>query len=253
MNQKKNSGWESVGNILRRAAQELLKLFYPPRCPICERVLGPGEGRVCPECARRLPYIREPLCKRCGKPLRIREQEYCLDCQRQTHEFVCGRAVFLYEKALRRSVQRMKFQNHREYLDFYAEELTMRGAGYLRSWKPETILPVPVNRRKRRERGFDQSVLLARKVSRLTGIPVEERALVRSRYTLPQKELDARERRQNLKGAFTLRDASGLREPILLVDDIYTTGATMDAVCRELKRNGFTRIYFLVLCAGKGK
>lgn len=251
---KKEKEWlDRWMGFWKKAAEALLNLLYPPRCPICEGLLRPGEGRICPACREGLPYIGEPLCKSCGKPLGCEEQELCGDCRRRPHEFVCGRAVFLYEKSFRRSVQRMKYQNHREYLDFYGEELAAFGERYLRSWGIQTILPVPVNERKRRERGFDQSVLLARKVSALTGIPVEERALFRSRYTLPQKDLDARQRRRNLKSAFTLRDSSRLREPLLLLDDIYTTGSTMDEVCRELKRNGFTRIYFLVLCAGKGK
>lgn len=235
------------------AGRALLDLLYPPRCPLCERILSRGERRVCFECRKTLPYLTEPLCKKCGKALRSQEQEYCLDCETQKHEFVQGRAVFLYEKNMRHSIHRMKFQNHREYLDFYAEEMADRGSVWLKHWGIRTILPVPAHRRKRRERGFDQSILLARKLGRLLEIPLQSGALVRSRYTLPQKLLNARERKENLKGAFVLREECRIQEPVLLVDDIYTTGATMDAVCRELKKHGINRIYFLVLCAGKGK
>ena len=256
-NSMKNKGRRWADSYLLSAARflgnEMVDLLYPPRCPICEEILSRREGRVCLRCRKRLPYIEEPLCKKCGKPLGSQEQEYCLDCERQNHEFLCGRAVFLYEKSFRRSVQRMKFNNHREYLDFYAEEMAREGEKYLRQWRPRIILPVPVNRRKRRERGFDQSVLLAKRLSRLTGIPMDDGALVRNRYTLPQKELDAGERKRNMKGAFTLKKGVTLPEPVLLVDDIYTTGSTIDAVCRELKKNGIHRIYFLVLCIGKGK
>lgn len=147
----------------------------------------------------------------------------------------------------------MKFKNKREYLDFYAEEMVRAAEKELKRWGIRTILPIPVNVKKRRERGFDQSVLLARKISRLTGIPVEEHAVIRSRYTLPQKELDARARKKNLKGAFSWKEGACLQEPVLLVDDIYTTGTTMDEVTRVLKQQGITKVYFLVLCAGKGK
>lgn len=200
-----------------------------------------------------MPYIREPVCMKCGKPLGRPEQEYCLDCQRVQHRFICGRAIFLYEKSFRRSVHRMKFGNHREYLDFYAEEMVRAGAGYLKRWKPRVILPVPMNERKRRERGFDQSRILAEKISRMTGIPLDSKSLIRNRYTRPQKELDAKERRQNLQNAFTLRPESELREPVLLIDDIYTTGSTLDSICKTLEENGIHQIYFLVLCTGKGK
>lgn len=240
-------------NFGKKLAAELLNLLYPPRCPICERILLRREGRVCGNCRKELPYLTEPICKKCGKPLDQEEQEYCLTCEQENHEFICGRAIFSYEKAFRQSVQRMKFKNRREYLEFYSEEMVREGEKYLLQWKPKTILAVPMNRKKRRERGFDQSELLAEKVSRLSGIPMARRVLLRSRYTLPQKELDAKERKKNLKGAFELKRDAKLQEPVLLIDDIYTTGATMDAICKTLKKSGIHRIYFLVLCAGKGK
>ena len=252
--QKHNNRFvNGMRDSMQKAGNEILNLIYPPRCPVCEEILHRGDGKVCPRCRKNLPYIEEPFCKKCGKPLRRQEQEYCTDCEEQNHEFLCGRAVFLYEKGFRRSVMRMKFQNHREYLDFYAEEMVREGERYLQSWRPGTILPVTVNKRKKRERGFDQSVLLAKRIGKLTGIRVETKALERNRYTLPQKDLNAKERRKNLNGAFTLRQKTSLQEPVLLIDDIYTTGATIDAVCRELKKNGIHRIYFLVICTGNGK
>lgn len=240
-------------NFGKKIAEELLDLLYPPRCPICENILFRREGRVCGTCRKELPYITEPICKKCGKPLEREEQEYCLTCEQEKHEFICGKAIFLYEKTFRQSVQRMKFKNRREYLDFYSEEMVREGEKYLRQWKPKTILPVPMNGKKRRERGFDQSYLLAKKVSQLSGIPMARNVLIRSRYTLPQKELDEKERKKNLKGAFELKKNAQIREPVMLIDDIYTTGATMDAICKTLKKSGIHQIYFLVLCAGKGK
>lgn len=236
-----------------RCGNALLDLLYPRRCPICEQILTGKQERVCPDCRRKLPYIREPLCKKCGKPLERQEQELCRDCGKTGHGFVCGRSIFLYEKSFRRSVSRMKFQNHREYLDFYAEEMAKAGKKYLERWRPAVILPVPMNARKRRERGFDQSRLLALKLEHLTGIPADTKSLMRIRYTLPQKDLDMRQRKENLKNAFALREAACLSEPVLLLDDIYTTGATIDEICKILHKNGIRQIYFLTLCTGKGK
>lgn len=241
--------FEKIKEALERAGEYLLDLLYPRRCPICQKILTSRDGRVCSGCREHLPYIREPFCKKCGKPLRREEQEYCGDCERTDHLFRQGRAVFLYEKSFRRSVHRMKFQNHREYLDFYAEE--MAAADELRRWKPAVILPVPMHTRKRKERGFDQSRLLAKKIGRLTGIPVDTKSLTRNRYTRPQKNLNAKERRENLRDAFFLKEGRGLKEPVLLVDDIYTTGATMDEVSRILQEDGIREIYFLVLCTGR--
>lgn len=240
-------------HVIEKIGNKVLDLLYPPRCPICDKILPQGSGRVCGTCRKDLPYLKEPICKKCGKPLQREEQEYCLTCEQERHEFICGRAIFLYEGTFRQSVQRMKFKNRREYLDFYSEEMVREGARYLQNWQVRTILPIPMNARKRRERGFDQSLLLAKKISRLSGIPLIKNGVIRSRYTLPQKELNAKERKKNLKGAFELRKGVRIQEPVLLVDDIYTTGATMDTVCRTLKKGGIQRIYFLTLCAGNGK
>lgn len=247
-----NKQWrDHIPKWAKWAGRFFLDLIYPRRCPICERILGRREGTVCSECRKKLPYIREPLCKKCGKPVGKEEQEFCEDCERGRHLFVCGRSVFLYEKAFRRSIHRMKFQNRREYLDFYAEEMAREGERYLKAWKIRTIVPVPMNRRKRKERGFDQSLLLARKLGERTGIFVAENCVIRHRYTKAQKELSAKERRKNLQGAFSLREGCVLREPVLLVDDIYTTGATMDEISRVLRRSGIGEIYFLALCSGR--
>lgn len=230
----------------------ILDLLYPRRCPLCEEILLPKEGLVCEKCRKKLPYIREPLCKKCGKKIRSWEQEYCSGCQGGGHLFCEGRAVFVYEKSLRRSIGRMKFQNRREYADFYAGEM---GAVYkksLRRWKIRTVIPVPMYAKKARRRGYDQSVLLAKKFGEVTGIPTAEGCLVRNRETLPQKELDAGERKKNLRGAFSIKKPELVREPVLLIDDIYTTGATVDAACQALQRQGISRIYFLVLAAGNG-
>ena len=242
-----------VVNAGKAVLNYVLDLQYPRRSPVCEGILGKSQGRICASCKKNLPYIREPLCKKCGKQLAKEEQEYCADCVKTDHLFTCGRAVFLYEKELRRSVHRMKFQNHREYLDFYAEEMARPGEKYLCVGKPKVILPAPMNRKKRRERGFDQSVLLARKLSILTGIPLDEKSLIRTRYTMPQKELSAKERKSNLKDAFMLDPDCDIQELVMLVDHIYTTGSTMDAISRALRKRGIREIYFLILCAGRSK
>ena len=158
----------------------------------------------------------------------------------------------MYEKSLRQSIGRMKFQNRREYVDFYAGEMAAVYRRSLSRWGIRTILPVPMYAKKARRRGYDQSVLLAGKFGELTRIRVESRCLVRKRETLPQKELDAGERKKNLRGAFYVKNPELVKEPVLLVDDIYTTGATMDAACQALQKQGISKIYFLALAAGNG-
>ena len=85
----------------------ILEILYPPRCPVCHGILK-GKNGICPECRKRLPYIKEPKCKKCGKQLEREEQEYCRDCNRYSHAFDRGAAVFVYDDIMRRSISMFK-------------------------------------------------------------------------------------------------------------------------------------------------
>ncbi len=239
-------------------------------------------NQVCDSCRPTLPWVSEPACMKCGKPLDRAESEYCEDCRRTPHLFDQGRAAFAYSGAMRHSVYRMKFQNRRDYLDFYAEAMVQAGQLCLRLWQPQVIVPVPMHWKKRAARGYNQSELLAVRISRLTGIPCDRRLLCCVRYTGNQKELNRKERLQNLRGSFEVRlpesapGSAASRRPVgareragrmherrwtyefmpsrvLLVDDVYTTGSTMDEAARALREAGARQIYFLTICIGKGK
>ena len=232
----------------RWLGKNLLDLLYPPRCPLCDRILAPDEYLICRKCAPVLPVIRQPVCLRCGRPLHRAEQEYCIGCQCTEHAFIRGECTFVYEKAFRQSVLRMKFRNRRDYLDFYAAAMAFRHTGFLCRIRPGVLLPVPMYPAKRARRGYDQCRLLARKLSALIHVPVQDDNLIRVRDTMPQKGLNREERRENLKDAFALKNPDILSEPVLLLDDIYTTGSTLDEIAKVLRENGFEEIYFLALC-----
>ena len=229
------------------------ELLYPYRCPLCTQIVPDRKRLICRECSRKLPWIREPFCRICGKPLADDRREYCRDCMNISHRFEEGRCVFLYEGELRQSVVRMKFENHREYIRFYAASMAEYAEEFLKKVRPQLLIPVPMNRKKVRERGFDQCQLLGEQLGRLCGLPVEKSLVKRIRYTLPQKGLDIRQRRDNLRGAFSVAGTFEKPVRILLIDDIYTTGSTMDEMSRVLKDAGAGEVFFLALCTGKGK
>ena len=232
--------------------RQFLDFFYPGRCPVCGRILAKEEVLVCRRCRMELPWVAEPVCIRCGKPIASPEKALCADCARTDHAFTEGRAALLYEKGIRLSVNRMKFYNHREYLPFYAACMYAAHRGHLQKWNADCIIPVPMHPKKRTERGFDQAVLLARALSELCRIPVLEDVLVRTRYTKASRKLGREHRLANLRGAFTVRQRESLPQSVLLVDDIYTTGMTMDHAAAALRKAGVTQIYFLTLCTGRG-
>lgn len=228
----------------------ILSLFYPDRCPVCHGVLR-GKGDICPSCRRYLHYIKEPRCLKCGKEIEKEEQEYCRDCQRFHHTYDRGRSVFVYDEVMRRSISMFKYHNRREYAKFYAREMHDYCGSFIHSFEPDVILPVPVHKKKKRQRGFNQAELVAKELGKLMNVSVDSNYLLRKENTVPQKELTRQQRKENLKNAFEICETGKVYEKVLLVDDIYTTGATMDAVSEILRKNQSKIIFFLTICVGR--
>lgn len=197
------------------------------------------------------------MCFRCGKPLASEEQEYCFDCKKKLagrKPLYCrqGRSVYVYKGVVRKSIYRFKYSNRREYARFFAEE----AARYYTDWSEqigvEAIVPVPMYDRKKRRRGYNQAEMIARELACIWEVPLEKNAVKRIRNTKPQKLLSDEERKNNLKKAFQAAEFIVKYKKILLVDDIYTTGSTVEAVACELMRCGVEQVFFLTLCTGEG-
>ena len=206
---------------------------------------------ICPDCARDIRPISGPRCYKCGKPVR-EEEEYCRDCQSHPGVFDQGRGIFLYDDRMKYSIMKYKYFGCREYSRIYGKAMYLYGKDLLVLWQPQMIVPVPLHWRKQKIRGFNQAELLARELSRYTGIPVNTRLLKKNHATRSQKKLDAAGRKQNLKEAFqVVGNPAGKR--ILLIDDVYTTGSTMDVVSRALLGKGASHVFFLTLCIGRNR
>ena len=228
----------------------ILELLYPVRCPVCHEILK-GKNGICPDCRKRLHYIKEPKCKKCGKQIEKAEQEYCRDCTRFGHSFDRGAAVFAYDDIMRRSISMFKYHNRREYAKVYAVEMYRHCRHFLKQAAPEVILPVPVHPLKKRERGFNQAELVAKELGKLMNIPVDTKYLFRKEKTTPQKELTRQQRKANLRQAFDVQKKGKYYQRVLLIDDIYTTGATIDGISEILRENQTNIIFFLTICVGR--
>lgn len=229
----------------------LTGIFFPRRCPVCDKVILCGE-KICDSCFARLPYIEEPACKKCGKQLENEWQEYCGDCSRKIHHYCQGKALFSYRDGMKLSMYRFKYSNKREYAGFFAEEAAKKYGRWLEKREIEVIVPVPMYAGKKRSRGYNQAEIFGEALGRETGIPVDKYLVKRVKKTIPQKSLNERQRKDNLKGAFQVRTNIVKYNKIVLVDDIYTTGATVDAIAALLKQAGVNEVYFLCICAGEG-
>ena len=226
---------------VKRFIHALLDVILPPICHICHTFIpNAGTLHICPTCRDRLPLVSSPLCSICGIPFAGTGGDHrCGACLIHPPHFDAARAHFLYEGAIRDLIHSFKYNHHtqlRNPLSF----LTLEGVrGFVAEHNPHLIVPVPLHRSRLRQRGFNQAVLLGRVLSRQLSIPMLTDTLVRTRPTEPQIELPAAERRLTVKGAFSVtRPDRVAGKRILLLDDVMTTGSTMDECAKELKRVG---------------
>lgn len=232
-----------------KVRDRLLDLLYPPVCPFCGKISPEG---ICEKCRMKIVYISEPRCRKCGKPLKNETEEFCPDCKEHTSFLTGGLNLWLHTEPVSGALYRFKYHNRRNYGKIFAGELAAHYGGQLRDWEIEEILPVPLHISRRRKRGFNQSEIIARELAEITGIPVRTDVLFRVKRTSPQKSLGKKERQANLKGAFAVSRAWKPCKTVLLIDDIYTTGATLDRAAKMLRKAGVQNVYFLTISIGQG-
>lgn len=231
--------------------QIILDLLFPRCCPVCGDIVLPKGENICPGCVSKLSFVTLPVCKKCGKELESDVLEYCYDCTNRKKSFESGFALLNYDKIASQSMAKIKYKNKREYLDFYGEAMVLRfGKQFLRLGA-QALVPVPVHPSRKRARGFNQAEVLADHMSAGLGIPVIIDLLVRNKKTAPQKQLNPSERLHNLEQAFGADLGGRWVDTVILVDDIYTTGSTVEACTRVLKRAGVKTVYVAAICIGR--
>lgn len=232
-----------------RIGRELLNLLYPICCVGCRQ---PGE-LYCQACRKTVRYITPPVCPVCGQP-----QRQAKPCSQCAQALVPGeppplegiRSVAYLDGTLREAIYGLKY----DYIRELAEPLGDMLAEYIqRAPLPaDVVIPVPLHRRRQRERGYNQSALLAKRLGAVTHIPVRHDLLRRHRYTRSQTRLNAQERSQNVQGAFSWanhRDSAleMVGKRVLLIDDVATTGATLRACAQVLRGQGACSVWALTV------
>ena len=158
----------------------------------------------------------------------------------------------MHEGSVADAIYRYKFQNKRSYAQIFARELAKVYGEQIKKWGIQAIIPVPLHKKRRRKRGFNQAELLAAILAEETKIPLETNALFRIRETTHQKKLGHHGRIWNLYNAFAVSGSWIPAENVLLIDDIYTTGSTMNKCAKMLKKAGVQKVYFLTISIGQG-
>ncbi len=231
----------------------MIEWLYPPRCPVCMQPVMPKGAMLHPSCERKLKVLSEPLCKKCGKPLEEEEEEFCPVCMVTDRVWDMGRSVYLYRGAAGMAVRRIKEEGTEEFVRFFGKQLKESQSRFLSEIGTVCIVPVPLHKSKLRKRGFNQAKLLAEALGAETGFPVRE-LLVKEKETKDQKRLTLEQRRKNLSGVYRVKETdqkAGLPGAVLLLDDIITTGSTLTACAKVLKKAGVQKVYFLTVCSGE--
>jgi ComF family protein len=229
----------------------LIGFLFPGRCRACGALIRDASNPyICPACWSALRFPEGKLCPRCGAELGGREGEsqVCDPCEAGENLFDKGLWVCGYNEAMRSAIHTLKYERKSRMARFLSDLMVSSIGEFMEEAKAEVLLPVPIHRKKLREREFNQASLLAKGIGKVYNIPVVEGCLVRDRETPPQSQLDREGRRSNVRGAFKVADAKKVSgKSVMLVDDIYTTGATANECCRVLIEAGVRSVYVLTL------
>jgi ComF family protein len=232
---------------LKRMSLTVLEFFLPRLCLFCGAAVGEdAEVAVCPECDAAIQWVASPLCPCCGRifPSREGQDRLCGPCQTDPPPFSRARAAAIYEGPVADAIKRFKFQGRIVYLPVMQSWLKRPHCLELLA-EADLVVPVPLHPRRLRDRGFNQALLLARGLGET---PVAREALARVRHTIPQIGLNPKERRENVKAAFAVPDPARVKgKNILLLDDLYTTGATARECAKVLRRAGASRVDVLTV------
>lgn len=235
----------------------LLHLVYPPACSICgKRLSSDGQGilLICSDCLMLVKKNRAPYCMRCGRSLRghVDTRGACIACSGRDFHYERSWSCLLYEGAVKEALHLFKYSGMISFINLFGDlliqfltdnELVLEGM--------DAILAVPLHPVKRRERGFNQAELLTAAIIARFALQDVSRSLRRRTATRPQHELDRKERYNNVRGVFeVINPALVCGKNLLIIDDLFTTGATMNECARVLKKAGAHKIHCLTLARG---
>jgi len=237
--------------IFSEAKDALADLFYPPHCAQCK--VAVERGQLCQTCAGAAKRIHAPFCHTCSEPFdgALDDEFTCSNCAGRTLHFECAVSCYKCTGVVRDLIHQFKYNGHyylrRTLASWLNEALEDTRLSFTRF---DALVPVPLHPTRMREREFNQAEALAELVGKWRGLPVIN-ALRRIRYTTTQTQFDREERMENLRNAFDLRQntpMTGLR--VLLIDDVFTTGSTVNECARVLRRAGAVNVCVMTVARG---
>lgn len=248
--------------ILKYLLDSLSSVLFPAPCVICGRMLTIATRiPICEPCFQEFERIPEPLCACCGRPLLasvVHNSEAgssqpnmelrCRICRTNFYAFDAARSFAVYNRALSEAILLLKYEQIVSLADWFGTRLAQVALNAGQNWRADVVVPVPLHRDRRRERGYNQAELIARTVARRLSLPLDSRLLIRTKPRPPQLVLSRAEHWKSVRGAYATRDGVKIDNMrVLLVDDVLTTGATLDACSRALKKAGASVVFGLTV------
>jgi ComF family protein len=236
--------------LARQGAGRALDVLFPPLCVGCRGRISEAHS-LCAACWNTIAFIEGAVCARCGTPFEVDpgDETLCAACHASPRDFMRARALLRYDEASKPLILRFKYGDRLDQAPAFARWLERTGRPLFSD--ADLIVPVPLHRWRLWKRRYNQAAILGERLARLCGRPCDPLALERKRPTKSQGEMtSAKARRRNVLGAFGVPAAKLTQikqRNILLVDDVFTTGATLDACARALKRAGAARVDALTL------
>ncbi len=225
----------------------LLNILFPISCHLCQKPSRDhSTAPICPECWGNTLQYKGPACLKCGEPLPSEFSSICGGCLKDKPPFDHARSFGLHNSTLKEAVNLLKFHGIKRLSKPLSEKIIGMDLPQV-----DLVLPVPLHKKRLRQREFNQSALIGKHIARHLEVPIVINSLIRERNTMPQVGLNAKERRKNIRNAFTVKDAVVLKgKHIMLVDDVFTTGATVRECSRVLKKAGAHSVYVVTLTHG---
>ena len=237
--------------MLNNLLETLSAFVFPVDCEICGVAVHPHPPLgVCGGCQAEVKLIAPPHCQGCGRTL-TGKMPRCAECRTESYAFDQAYACAAYQGAMRQLIHAFKFENRKYLKHFFVKTMTEFMNSHLTAATVDGILPVPIDKDRRLERGFNQSELISMEISRVFGIPHSSGNLIHLRPGAVQSQLAKNQRQLNVKGAFLVRNADEFHSKrLLLIDDILTTGYTASECAKMLKKAGATSVTVLALARG---
>lgn len=228
---------------MREKLERILRKIFVDECNciVCgEELENPNRFGLCPKCAEVLPYNDNKTCIKCGKPI-YSEADYCMICRDNVRYFDSARSPLIYKDSVKNLILAFKFGKAR-WLGIYLAQF-LADTYSMNSYKCDLIVPIPLSPQRMKQRGYNQSEELSKRLSKLISLPYNTQILIKPLENAQQAKLSARERQENVKGVYKVKNRSIVKgKSILLIDDVCTTGSTLSEAAKVLKGAGAKRV-----------